>query len=373
MTQWHRQHILATILVIAAGDPLVSRASAAWLDEAQEDKAPEPAIETTTASQGVEVFFATNRMNERQDRQGVYFGGKRGEPRFGICRARFESIPVMGEIADRMPFYLPTETSDLQVELKADRGSFLDQLAAAVEAIPSGDVAVFIHGYKYDFDRSCSRAAEAQRVLEGQATVLLFTWPSDGDATGYVSDQTDLQWSVPFLQDILRDLAELLGGEHLHVLAHSMGSKGVVEALTRWSADQADVPLMGRLVLLAPDLDAQTFVEALPSLVPLAESITLYASGTDTPLKVSHQLNGSPRLGQAGEFLTVAEGMETIDVTPAGRYQYLGHEYFYFHPQVGADLVELVTTGRSGAERSGLRPKQKNGSTYWEVIPEQER
>ncbi len=114
-------------------------------------------------------------------------------------------------------------------------------------------------------------------------------------------------------------------------------------------------------------------MEGLPSLVPLAESITLYASGTDTPLKVSHQLNGSPRLGQAGEFLTVAEGMETVDVTPAGRYQYLGHEYFYFHPQVGADLVELVTTGKSAAERSGLRSEQRNGSTYWEVLPEQDR
>jgi esterase/lipase superfamily enzyme len=373
MTRWQRQRILATILLISAGGPLVSRVTAAWLDGPQEDKAPEAAIEEATAIKNVEVFFATSRLNEMQDQGGVLLGGNRGEPRFGICRVEFDSIPVMGEIADRMPFYLPTETSDLQVELKADRGSFLDQLAAAVEATPSGDVAVFIHGYKYDFDRSCSRAAEAQRVLEGQSTVVLFTWPSDGDATGYVSDQTDLDWSVPFLERVLQQLADRFGSEHLHVLAHSMGSRGVVEALTRWSADQDSVPLIGRLVLLAPDLDAQTFVEGLPSLLPLAESITLYASGTDTPLKVSHQLNGSPRLGQAGEFLTVAEGMETVDVTPAGRYQYLGHEYFYFHPQVGADLVELVTTGRSGAERSGLRPKQKNGSTYWEVIPEQER
>ena len=129
---------------------------------------------------------------------------------------------------------------------------------------------------------------------------------------------------------------------------------------------------MARLVLLAPDLDAQLFVERLPSLIPLAESITLYASGTDTPLKFSHQLNGSPRLGQAGDFLTVAEGMETVDVTPAGRYQLLGHEYFYFHPQVGSDLVELVTTGKRAAERSALRPQERDGQLYWEVIPQED-
>jgi hypothetical protein len=36
---------------------------------------------------------------------------------------------------------------------------------------------------------------------------------------------------------------------------------------------------------------------------------TLYASGNDTPPKASRRLHDSPRLGEAGGFLTVAEGM----------------------------------------------------------------
>ena len=175
---------------------------------------------------------------------------------------------------------------------------------------------------------------------------------------------------MPLLRWTLETLTDRLGAERVHVLAHSMGSRGVIQALDSWRATGQEGPLIGRLVLLAPDLDTQSFVERLPTLAPLAESISLYVSDTDTPLKLSHQLNGSPRLGQAGEYLTVAEGMETIDVTSAGRYQYLGHEYFYFHPRVGADLVELVTTGRSAAERSRLRARRLGDRVYWEVKPQ---
>ena len=132
-------------------------------------------------------------------------------------------------------------------------------------------------------------------------------------------------------------------------------------------ADLDTRPLIGPLVLLAPDFDSQTFVELLPRLAPLTAGITLYASSNDTPLKVSRRLSGYPRLGEAGEFLTVLEGMETIDVSPAGRYQILGHEYFYFHPLVVADLVALLGTGASAAERSGLRPRRRDGVLYWEI------
>ena len=371
MTRWQRQLAFGTALIVSVSGLFVSRATGALGDRTQEAEDPQAVIEEAKAVKNVEVFFGTNRLREKLDKPGVHLGGKRGEPLFGVCRVEFESIPVMGEIAHKMPFYVPTEKSKLQIELQDEQGEFWSRFAAVVGANPANDVVVFVHGYSYDFERSCGRAAEAQRVLEGQATVLMFTWPSDGDATGYVSDQTDLDWSVPFLESLLRQLAERFGPEHLHVLAHSMGSRGAVQALEKWSLDQEEVPLLGQLVLLAPDLDAQMFVERLPTLVRLAESITLYASDTDMPLKFSHQLNGSPRLGQAGELLTVTEGMETVDVTPAGRYQYLGHEYFYFHPQVGADLVELVTTGKGAAERSGLRAKQKNDLIYWEVIPQE--
>ena len=183
----------------------------------------------------------------------------------------------------------------------------------------------------------------------------------------YVSDQADVEWSVPFLADFLIQLGDRLGVSNVKVLAHSLGSRGVLFALQRLRAETDRRPVMGPLVLIAPDFDSQTFVDKLPEITPLVEGVTLYASENDTPLKASRKLSGYPRLGEAGDFLTVLEGMETIDVSPAGRYQILGHEYFYFHPRVTADLVALLVYGKPASERPGLRKRNRQGIPYWEI------
>jgi esterase/lipase superfamily enzyme len=152
----------------------------------------------------------------------------------------------------------------------------------------------------------------------------------------------------------------------VQLVAHSLGSRGVIFALQRLAAMREKRPVISQLVLLAPDFDSATFVDLLPGLVPLADAITLYASSNDTPLKLSQQLSGYPRLGQAGDYLTVVEGVETINVSSIGRYQITGHEYFHFHPRVTADLVALLGSGARAAERSGLQAKMRDEMRYWE-------
>ena len=335
------------------------------LAEAQEADAPDS---TTTT-----VFFATNRERVAVDEpQVVQFGGQRGSPHFGTCEAEFQPIPILEDVAAKVPFYVPKETAELRIDEEEDPEVFWDEVSSERESTSAGGIVVFVHGYSYDFKRGCRRAVEIQRALEGEATVLMLSWPSNGDATDYAPDVADLEWSVPFLAETLEQLSDRFGSENVHVLSHSLGARGMTMTLESLEESSADRPVIGRWVLLAPDIDSEVFVGLLPRLEPMAESITLYASSNDTPLKVSRRLNGSPRLGQAGELLTVAPGMETIDVSPAGRYQILGHEYFFFHPAVAADLAELLTTGKGSAERSALRPQSKNGLPYWEVIEESE-
>ena len=84
-------------------------------------------------------------------------------------------------------------------------------------------------------------------------------------------------------------------------------------------------------------------------------------------LKFSEQLNGYPRLGQAGDDLVVREGVETIDVSPTGRYQISGHEYFMFNPRVTADLEILLGQGKVAGDRQGLVETSRNGKTYWVI------
>jgi esterase/lipase superfamily enzyme len=269
-----------------------------------------------------------------------------------------------------VPFYVPTEKRTLQVTEQPVAVDFWAAVDDAVRRSASQSLVLFVHGYSNSFTRTCLMAAELQRLLGDQAAVLMFSWPSNGRPTDYVADQADLEWSVPLLSRLVQELGERLGPANVQLLAHSLGSRGTVFALQRLAADLPSRPLLGRLVFLAPDFDAQTFVELLPRLKPLADEITLYASSRDTPLRVSEELNGHPRLGQAGDSLTVVPGMETIDITPAGLYQILGHEYFYYHPQVAADLVRHVGQGLGAAARPGLQRRTRNGVSYWALLPE---
>ncbi len=316
----------------------------------------------------VSVPYATNRRLEEIGSGPDAYGGERGPPSFGRCEVVFTPIPVINGIAHQMPFYVAGETSAIRTERQTNIAAFWDQLSAEAAATTSGSVVVFIHGYNYGFERHCESAAQLQRTLAGKAVVLMLSWPSNGRPTDYIPDQADVEWSVPFLARLLGDLGDRLGADHVMVLAHSLGSRGLVFALERLSAERTRRPLIGALVLMAPDFDAQTFVERLPALVPLTGGMTLYASSNDVPLKASRQLHASPRLGEAGGFLTVAPGIQTVDVSPVGRYQVMGHEYFRFHPKVAADLAALLGEGRSALDRPGLRAVPFNGLEYWELL-----
>jgi esterase/lipase superfamily enzyme len=332
------------------------------------DAAAQAAGDGGESGMEVSVPYATNRRPMADDLEQGAYGGRRGPPGYGRCSVLFTPIPVINQIAPRVPFYLADETRDLRIERQTDMEAFWGQVQGEIARTASQSVVVFVHGYNYGFERHCSAAAELQRTLEGKAVVLMFSWPSNGRPTDYIPDQADVEWSVPFLARLLADLGDRLGPERVQVLAHSLGSRGVLFALERLKGERERRPLIGQLVLMAPDFDAQIFVERLPALLPLTTGITLYASSNDTPLKASRQLHDSPRLGEGGAFLTVAESMQTVDVSPVGRYQVLGHEYFLFHPRVAADLAVLLGEGRAARDRPGLRPARSNGLDYWELV-----
>ena len=342
-------------------------ALALWSGAGQAQEVPSTAA---VGDRDVTVFYVTNRSRDPGRTDDDAYGGARGPTHLGRCTVRFTPIPLLDRLGAAAPFYVPTETNDISTAEAVDERTFWRRLAESVEATASRSAVVFVHGYNYGFARTCRMAAEMQRTLAGQATVVMVSWPSNGNPADYVGDLADAEWSVPMLAGFLRRLGDRIGPEKVQVLAHSMGSRVTVAALERLGASPDRRPVIGRLVLLAPDYDSQTFVDRLPDLSPLAQSLTLYASSNDSPLKLSRQLSGYPRLGEAGDYLTVVDGIETVDVSPAGIYQVFGHEYFFYHPLVAADLAELLGAGRAASERSGLRARTRDGRTYWEVVPE---
>ena len=79
---------------------------------------------------GVEVSvpYVTNRRREAPVAEQKAYGGDRGATSFGRCSAVFTTIPVINQIAPRVPFYLADETLDLRIEPQTDPGVFLRQL-----------------------------------------------------------------------------------------------------------------------------------------------------------------------------------------------------------------------------------------------------
>jgi len=359
-TVWHPSAYLLAVLVFWS-----SIASAASVDSATSTAPAGPQARGESPVK-VSVFYLTNRRHYEGKPVADTYSGERGEAHFGRCEVEFTPIPIINHVATKMPFYVKSETNVVTLAERAEQRLFWEELGAAVRRTSSGAVVLFVHGYNYGFERTCRMAAEMRRSLQGKATVVVFSWPSNGLPTDYVPDQADIEWSAPLLASFIGQLGDNTGRANVRVVAHSMGSRGVIFALQRLAAERSERPVIGQLVLLAPDFDSRTFVDLLPELTTLAGGITLYASGNDTPLKLSHQLSGYPRLGEAGEYLTVVKGMDTIDVSSAGRYQFTGHEYFYFHPLVSADLVTLLSTGAPAAERSGLQPGMRDGVRYWE-------
>ncbi len=169
----------------------------------------------------VEVFYLTNRDAGSGRSEASAYGGARGEPQFGRCRAAFTPIPILNSVGSEVPFYFPRETTDIRPAETLDADRFLESLADAVAGTSSQSVVVFVHGYNYGFERTCRMAAEMQRSLDGDAVVVMFSWPSNGLPTDYVSDLADIEWSVPLLSELLDRLAGRLGAEGVQVLAHS--------------------------------------------------------------------------------------------------------------------------------------------------------
>ena len=186
----------------------------------------------------------------------------------------------------------------------------------------------------------------------------------------YTWDEADLVWSVPTIAQILKAIARRLGSAKVNVVAHSLGARGAVQALCRLSGDGKKNPLVNKLVLLAPDIDRDTFRRELPALRRTTRGITVYVSENDMALKLSNDVHGHPRLGEAGELLSLFKGVETVDISPIGMRRFSGHLYHLFNPEVNADLSQLLFKGTPASRRPGLQRAEREGRTYWKMVPD---
>lgn len=280
-----------------------------------------PAIDAPAASAAVDdaqvlLPFLTNRAVETDGDGRRYFGNEPGSFSGGRC-----SVAIDG-----------AGGALLAVED--------DSAAATIAALTpdaAGTVVAYFHGYYEDFERSCRRAAIFKHLLGRETGFLLFSWPANSTPLTYRDDVADLEASTPLFLEALDALARRFGAGNIRIVGHSLGSRGLVQALKDWPAGNGK---LGALLLVAADIDRTEFEESLPVLREHVDRLSVLVSDRDLALKVSQAVNQAPRLGQPAD--ATIEGVPFVDVSAIAGSHFSGHIYHLRDEPVVERIRELL-------------------------------
>jgi esterase/lipase superfamily enzyme len=187
---------------------------------------------------------------------------------------------------------------------------------------------------------------------------VLFSWPSSGGTwfagLKYTFDENAAaRSSAPFAEL----LADLLGSTEapVTVMAHSMGSRVVADALIDLERrDELSRPLAD-LVLAAPDIDVSVFARRyLDTTLKSAGRLTVYCANDDRALSASRSVHGGyDRLGSCREAATVLLDHERVEIVDASKLwvSLLDHDKVASSPRLLADL-QLLVDGVPASERA---------------------
>lgn len=149
------------------------------------------------------------------------------------------------------------------------------------------------------------------------------------------------------------------------------GAKILTWALKDLSLDSSTATTFNQIILAAPDIDRDVFIQLTKIINRTADRITLYASSADKALQLSRTAQGYPRAGDSGRGLTLTPGVDTIVATSVHTGLFsdpLSHSYF-LGPTVLADMFSLMKYDLAPNARFGLTPEIRGSVLYWEFHP----
>lgn len=268
-------------------------------------------------------------------------------------------------------FDLRDDKLKLQRVTAHERDAWFGEIQQALrDAQESGDTphaVFFLHGFNVSFEGAAIRAAQIGCDLKVPGATAFFSWPSRGSVTAYPADEATIEASERAITDFLVDFAANCGAPKVHLIAHSMGNRGLLRALQRIAASAATRGKVkfGQIFLAAPDLDRDLFLDLARLYPEHAERTTLYVSDSDLAVHLSAKLHDAPRAGYFAPY-TVTTDVDTIAV-PNFDLDLLGHSYF---AQAGAllhDIHDLMLRGAAPGKRQRLMPAVHEGVTFWKL------
>lgn len=320
------------------------------------------------------VWYGTNRKRTDSESGGRRFGAERDSViHYGQCRVHIPRSHRFGRKTSWLKRILPSWGSKLQVATvvefrerafwKALRAHFLERRTHDRSAL------IYVHGFNVTFDEAARRAAQIGFDLKVPGATAFFSWPSQGHPLSYMADEEHIRASERALAVFLKRFAERSGAKSVHILAHSMGNRGVLGAIERLRDGQGDKlhGLWDQVFLAAADVEREVFVEQSIALHGATTRASLYCSSRDLAVEFSSLLHGGPR---AGVFppITITRHVDTIAVVQFDLVS-LGHSYYADAESVLHDMFTLMTSNLPPRRRLGLqrRVDSETGRAYWEL------
>ena len=326
----------------------------------------------------VKVFYGTNRNRTGETEPNKVYGKTRGSMSYGICEVAIPLTHKVGELEApkwwKMEFSEdPTKHVVLQkVDSLSWRG-VAAQLNDTISQASGKNAFVFVHGYNVAFKDAARRTAQIHHDLKFDGAPIFFSWPSRGEITltSYTHDETNAKWSYSYLKEFLIKIATDTKADNIYLVAHSMGTRVLSNAVAGVISDRPDFKKRFReIILAAPDIDAEIFVNDLaPKLVEASQNTTLYASADDRALQTSREVHGGyARAGDAGENLIVLDNIDTIDATGVDA-SLLGHSYFAEVTSILTDIKEIVGLSKPAHARTNLivKTRETDGRRFFVV------
>jgi esterase/lipase superfamily enzyme len=321
------------------------------------------------------VWYGTNRklINSSDVTKG--FSSERDtQIHYGSCQVAVPKSHKIGSTGSAWWKRLLTLADD---RLKLDRKSLAriaeDQFWVAVRrALQEHDAGermalVFIHGFNVSFEDAALRAAQIGFDLQVPGMTAFYSWPSRGKLTGYTADEASIQASESYIAQFLTQFATQSGAERVHIIAHSMGNRGLLRSIQR-IVHQAQLQsniFFGQIFLAAPDEDPDVFRDLATAYQSVAQRTTLYISAKDKALATSGIIHDYPRAGFSPP-VTIVPGVDTVEVSNID-LTLLGHGYYGDARDLLQDMHNLLRYNASPEQRFGLREVLAGGDRYWVI------
>ncbi|WP_342738119.1 alpha/beta hydrolase [Bradyrhizobium sp. B117] len=247
-----------------------------------------------------------------------------------------------------------------------------DQWIKSLSSTKKKKALIFVHGFNTKFRDAVFRTAQIVWDLQFGGTAVLFSWPSRGEIADYLYDKDSALSSRVALLRVIDNLRKAKF-ETVDIIAHSMGNLIVVDALSTTAATKSPT-VIAQLVMAAPDVDRDMFIQEIPRVAKVAKGLTLYASKNDKALQLSKRVAGRiPRAGDVPESgPIIIKSVSTIDVSAIGDELFgLNHNTFATTRNVLNDLKILLETGAPPPRLTEVRgvPEPPQTASYFRYAP----